>query len=123
MGYESIKSGRKIVGVEFSITREKPVRKRPNFPHKNKYGSYVKFDAQNPKFSSHEYANYAKDCLKILDDFYVVITDVTPEDLANYAKFLAVNSSHRSKLGKRSDFTSELKNRGYKLAHYELVKI
>ena len=124
---EPIKRGRSITALKFDIETKKnsikSERKRPKFPHKNKYGTYVKFDAQNPKFSSQEYANYAKDCLKMLDDFYTAIADVTPEDLANYAKFLAVNSSHRTKLGKRSDFTSELKNRGYKLVNYELAKI
>ena len=33
--YEPIKRGRKIIGVEFNITHEKPVKKRPAFPHKN----------------------------------------------------------------------------------------
>ena len=47
--------------------------------------------------SSHEYALYAKDCLKILDDFYQKIEDVPPEDLRWV--FLAVNASHKSKLG------------------------
>lgn len=126
---KQIKRGRSIHSLHFSIRTKQAVQsaeksaKRPNFPHKNKYGSYVKFDSQNPKFSSHEYANYAKDCLKILDNFYAALVDVALEDLANYAKFLAVNSSHRTKLGKRSDFTSELKNRGYKLVNYELAKI
>lgn len=127
---EQIKRGRSIHALHFAIRSKQAVQSskkisntRPNFPHKNKYGSYVKFDVQNPKFSSHEYANYSKDCLKILDDFYVALVDVELEDLANYVKFLAVNSSHRSKFGKRSDFTSELKNRGYKLINYELVKI
>lgn len=36
--YQSIKRGRKIVGIEFNITNEKQITKRPNFPHKNKYG-------------------------------------------------------------------------------------
>ena len=49
--------------------------------------------------SSHEYALYAKDCLKILDDFYQKIEDVPPEDLRFYWVFLAVNASHKSKLG------------------------
>ncbi|MEX4315828.1 replication initiation protein, partial [Haemophilus influenzae] len=64
--YEPMKKGRKVTGIEFSITYEKPVKKRPAFPHKNKYGTFVKFNAQDPKFSSHEYSVYAKDCLKIL---------------------------------------------------------
>ncbi|NBI14105.1 RepB family plasmid replication initiator protein [[Haemophilus] felis] len=121
--YEPIKRGRKIVGVEFSITHEKPVKKRPNFPHKNKYGSYVKFDVNNPKFSSNEYAKYAYDCLKILDDFYNDISDVTLDDLANYAKFLAVNQSHKSKFGKEQSIRVELKKRGYKLENYQLLEI
>lgn len=121
--YEPIKRGRKIIGVEFSITHEKPVKKRPKFPHKNKYGSYVKFDAQNPKFSSHDYGEYAVDCLKILDNFYSVLSEVTLEDLANYAKFLAVNESHKSKFGKEQEIRGELRKRGYKLVNYEPKEI
>jgi hypothetical protein len=123
VGYEPIRRGRKIIGVEFNITYEKPVKKRPAFPHKNKYGSFVKFNAQDPKFSSHEYSVYAKDCLKILDDFYSDLADVTLEDLILYAKFLAVNQSHKSKFGKERDIWTELKKRGYKLSQYELVEI
>ena len=121
--YEPIKKGRKVTGIEFSITYEKPVKKRPAFPHKNKYGTFVKFNAQDPKFSSHEYSVYAKDCLKILDDFYSVLADVALEDLVFYAKFLAVNQSHKSKFGKERDIWTELKKRGYKLSQYELVEI
>ncbi|MEX4376306.1 replication initiation protein, partial [Haemophilus influenzae] len=123
VGYEPIKRVRKIIGVEFNITYEKPVKKRPAFPHKNKYGTFVKFNAQDPKFSSHEYSVYAKDCLKILDDFYSDLADVTLEDLVLYAKFLAVNQSHKSKFGKERDIWTELKKRGYKLSQYELVEI
>ena len=123
VGYEPIKRGRKIIGVEFNITHEKPVKKRPAFPHKNKYGNFVKFNAQDPKFSSHEYSVYAKDCLKILDDFYSGLADVALEDLVFYAKFLAVNQSHKSKFGKERDIWTELKKRGYKLSQYELVEI
>ena len=121
--YEPIKKGRKVTGIEFSITYEKPVKKRPAFPHKNKYGTFVKFNAQDPKFSSHEYSVYAKDCLKILDDFYSELADVTLEDLVFYAKFLAVNQSHKSKFGKERNIWAELKKRGYKLSQYELVEI
>ncbi len=121
--YEPIKKGRKVTGIEFSITYEKPVKKRPEFPHKNKYGKFVKLDTQNPKMSSAEYGNYARDCLKILDDFYSDLADVTLEDLVLYAKFLAVNQSHKSKFGKERDIWTELKKRGYKLSQYELVEI
>ena len=107
---EPIKRGRSIVSLKFTIKSKKSAvkieQKRPAFPHKNKYGSFVKFDAQNPKFSSHEYAIYAKDCLLKLDSFYEVIDDVPLDDLVHYAKFLA-----------------ELKKRGYKLSLYELVEI
>ena len=121
--YEPIKRGRKIVGVEFSITYEKPVKKRPAFPHKNKYGKFVKLDTQNPKMSNAEYGNYARDCLKILEDFYSYLADVTTEDLRHYWVFLTSNASFRSKLGKRSDFLNELQNRGYKIVNCELVKV
>lgn len=121
--YEPIKRGRKIVGVEFSITYEKPLKKRPAFPHKNKYGKFVKLDTQNPKMSSAEYGNYARDCLKILEDFYSSLADVTTEDLRHYWVFLTGNASFRSKLGKRSDFVNELQNRGYKIVNCELVKV
>jgi plasmid replication initiation protein len=124
---EPIKRGRSIVALKFIIKVKKIVtkieRKRPSFPHKNKYGSYVKFEATNPKFSSNEYAKYAYDCLKILDDFYNDISDVTLDDLVNYAKFLAVNQSHKSKFGKEQSILVELKKRGYKLASYELKEI
>lgn len=121
--YEPIKRGRKIVGIEFSITYEKPVRERPPFPHKNKYGRYVKLDVYNPKMSSHEYGLWAKDCLKILEEHYTKIEEVTLEDLRNYWVFLAGNESNKSKLGTKSDFLTELKRRGYKLELCELVKI
>ena len=123
VGYEPIKRGRKIIGVEFNITYEKPVKKRPAFPHKNKYGKFVKLDTQNPKMSNAEYGNYARDCLKILEDFYSSLPDVTTEDLRHYWVFLTSNASFRSKLGKRSDFLNELQNRGYKIVNCELVKI
>lgn len=126
---EPIKRGRSIHALYFTIKLKQAVKstekitKRPKFPHKNKYGAFVKFDATNPKFSSHEYANYANDCLKILDNFYKNITDVTLDDLVNYAKFLAVNLSHKSRLGKYQDFLTELKKRGYKLKDFELIAI
>jgi plasmid replication initiation protein len=121
--YEPIKKGRKVTGIEFRITHEKPVKKRPAFPHKNKYGKFVKLDTQNPKMSNAEYGNYARDCLKILEDFYSYLADVTTEDLRHYWVFLTSNASFRSKLGKRSDFLNELQNRGYKIVNCELVKI
>lgn len=121
--YEPIKKGRKVTGIEFSITYEKPVKKRPAFPHKNKYGKFVKLDTQNPKMSNAEYGNYARDCLKILEDFYSYLADVTTEDLRHYWVFLTSNASFRSKLGKRSDFLNELQNRGYKIVNCELVKV
>ena len=121
--YEPIKKGRKVTGIEFSITHEKPVKKRPAFPHKNKYGKFVKLDTQNPKMSNAEYGNYARDCLKILEDFYSDLADVTTEDLRHYWVFLTSNASFRSKLGKRSDFLNELQNRGYKIVNCELVKV
>ena len=121
--YEPIKKGRKVTGIEFSITYEKPVKKRPKFPYKNKYGKFVKLDTQNPKMSSAEYGNYARDCLKILEDFYSSLADVTTEDLRHYWVFLTSNASFRSKLGKRSDFVNELQNRGYKIVNCELVKV
>ena len=121
--YEPIKKGRKVTGIEFSITYEKPVKKRPAFPHKNNYGKFVKLDTQNPKMSNAEYGNYARDCLKILEDFYSYLADVTTEDLRHYWVFLTSNASFRSKLGKRSDFLNELQNRGYKIVNCELVKV
>lgn len=121
--YEPIKRGRKIVGIEFDISYEKPINKRPKFPHKNNYGKYVKLDKQNPKMSSHEYGLYARDCLKILDEHYSNIADVTTEDLRNYWVFLAVNDSFKSKLGTKNTFVDELKTRGFKIVDCELVKI
>ena len=52
-----------------------------------------------------------------------MIDDVPLDDLVHYAKFLAVNESHKSKFGKERDIWAELKKRGYKLSLYELVEI
>ena len=105
---EPIKRGRSIVSLKFTIKSKKSAvkieLKRPAFPHKNKYGKFVKLDTQNPKMSNAEYGNYARDCLKILEDFYSSLPDVTTEDLRHYWVFLTSNASFRSKLGKRSDF-------------------
>jgi plasmid replication initiation protein len=121
--YESIKRGRKIVGIEFSITYEKPVKKRPAFPHKNKYGKFVTLNRQDPRMSNHEYGVWAKDCLKILEDFYKKLEDVPNEDLLFYWIFLATNSSNKSKFGTKKFFADELKKRGYKIVNCELVNI
>lgn len=121
--YEPIKRGRKVVGIEFNISHEKRIKKRPKFPHKNKYGQFVKLDNTNPKNSSHEYGLWAKDCLKILENFYQNIEDVPPEDLRFYWIFLAINASNKSKLGTKKVFIDELKKRGYKLVNCELAKI
>ena len=121
--YEPIKRGRKVVGIEFSISHERTIKKRPKFPHKNKYGQFVKLDNTNPKNSSHEYGLWAKDCLKILEDFYQNIEDVPPEDLRFYWIFLAINASNKSKLGTKKIFVDELKKCGYKLVNCELIEI
>lgn len=123
VGYEPIKRGRKIIGVEFNITYEKPVKKRPAFPHKNKYGKYVTLNRDDPRTSNHEYGVWAKDCLKILEDFYQKIEDVPNEDLLFYWIFLAGNASNKSKLGTKKTFVDELKKRGYKIVKCELVKL
>ncbi|HED4445261.1 TPA: replication initiation protein [Pasteurella multocida] len=124
---EPIKRGRTIVALKFTIKSKKSEvkteLKRPAFPHKNKYGKFVSLNKDNPKMSNAEYGNYAKDCLKILEDFYSDLADVTTEDLRNYWVFLTCNASFKSKLGKRSDFVNELQNRGYKIEKCELVKI
>lgn len=127
---KTIRTGRTITDLEFTIFDkskaveiEKKSAKRPKFPHKNKYGNYVKLDPQNPKMSSHEYGLWARDCLKILEDHYTAMADVTLEDLRNYWVFLAGNDSNKSKLGKKADFLVELKKRGYKLVLCELVGI
>ena len=120
--YEAIKRGRKITGIEFKISYEKPKKKRPPFPHKNKYGKFVYLDRQNPKMSSHEYGEWAKDCLNILEEHYSTLEEVSLDDLRNYWVFLAGNASNKSKLGKKSDFLDELQKRGYKLVDCELVK-
>ncbi|HHW7475245.1 TPA: replication initiation protein [Mannheimia haemolytica] len=123
---EPIKRGRKITALKFTINVKKKTvkieQKRPPFPHKNKYGKYVTLKKENPRESSHEYSVYARDCLKILEDFYTNIADVTTEDLRHYWVFLATNQSNKSKLGKRSDFVNELQNRGFKIVNCELVK-
>ena len=121
--YEPIKKGRKVTGIEFSITYEKTVKKRPKFPHKNKYGKYVTLNRDDPRMSNHEYGVWAKDCLKILEDFYQKIEDVPNEDLLFYWIFLAGNASNKSKLGTKKTFVDELKKRGYKIVKCELVKL
>ncbi|OOF40823.1 RepB family plasmid replication initiator protein [Rodentibacter rarus] len=121
--YEPIKKGRKVTGIEFSITYEKPVKKRPAFPHKNKYGKFVTLNRQDPRMSNHEYGEWVKDCLKILEDFYKKLEDVPNEDLLFYWIFLASNESNKSKLGSKKTFSDELKKRGYKIVECELVKI
>lgn len=123
--YEQIKRGRRIVALKFTIQTKKNVikteQKRPPFPHKNKYGKFVKLDKQNPAMSSAEYGNYAKDCLAILENFYSDLDAVTLEDLRNYCVFLETNASFRSKLGTKKDFLEELNKRGYKLVDCELL--
>lgn len=124
---EQIKRGRAIHALKFIIQAKKNTvsieHKRPAFPHKNKYGKFVKLDRQNPKMSSVEYANYAQDCLKILDDFYETLEGVTVTDLAYYWTFLATNYSFKSKLGTKQTFLEELRKRGYKLVDCEAVEI
>ena len=123
----TIRTGRFITGLEFSIfDKSKAIDinvSRPKFPHKNKYGKFVKLNRQDPKMSSAEYGNYARDCLKILEDFYSNIDDVPKEDLLYYWIFLAVNQSNKSKLGTKKTFVDELKQRGYKIVDCELVKL
>ncbi|WP_243398567.1 hypothetical protein [Avibacterium paragallinarum] len=83
----------------------------------------MKLDRIDPKMSSAKYGNYARDCLKILEDFYSNIEDVPNEDLLYYWIFFAVNQSHKSKLGSKNTFADELRQRGYKIAGCELVKL
>ncbi|HII3787912.1 replication initiation protein [Avibacterium avium] len=127
VGVKPIKRGRSIVALKFTIKSKKNAvktdRKRPPFPHKNKYGQFVKLDRQNPKNSSHEYGIWAKDCLKILESFYQKIEDVPNDDLLFYWIFLAINASNKSKLGTKRIFADELKKRGYKIVECELLKI
>lgn len=123
---DPIKRGRSIYALKFTIRTKikntsKTEQKRPPFPHKNKYGKFVKLDKQNPRMSSAEYGNYAKDCLAILDNFYSDLDTVTLEDLRNYWVFLETNASFRSKLGTKKDFLEELNKRGYKLVDCELL--
>lgn len=122
-----IRTGRSITDLEFTIFDKsnsiEVKASRPKFPHKNKYGKYVHLDRKSPKMSSAEYGNYAVDCLKILEEHYKTLEDVTAEDLRNYWVFLSINASNRSKLGSKSTFIEELKKRGYKLVDCELVKL
>ena len=124
---DTIKRGRTIVALKFTISVKKKAvnieKKRPHFAHKNKYGKYVQLDRVNPKMSSAEYGNYAKDCLKVLDDFYSIIDEIPNEDLLFYWQFLSVNESHKSKLGTKQMFIDKLRERGYKIVNCELVEI
>ena len=124
---EPIKRGRSIVSLKFTIKSKKSAvkieQKRLAFPHKNKYGKYVTLNRDDPRMSNHEYGVWAKDCLKILEDFYQKIEDVPNEDLLFYWIFLAGNASNKSKLGTKKTFVDELKKRGYKIVKCELVKL
>lgn len=128
---EPIKRGRTIVALKFTINVKKKAvkveQKRRPFPHKNRFGSYVKLDKQNPKMSSHEYGEYARACLAQMEEDYksfgFTINDIPTEDLLHYWVFLTGNQSNKSSFGKRSDFVNELKNRGYKIVDCELVKL
>ncbi|MBF6981762.1 replication initiation protein, partial [Pasteurella multocida] len=63
VSFEPIKRGRTITALKFTIQVKKNTtkteQKRRPFPHKNKFGKFVKLDKQNPKMSSHEYGEYA----------------------------------------------------------------
>lgn len=128
---EQIKRGRSVYALNFTITPKKNTtkteQKRRPFPHKNKFGKFVKLDKQNPKMSSHEYGEYARACLAQMEEDYksfgFTINDIPTEDLLHYWVFLTGNQSNKSSFGKRSDFVNELKNRGYKIVDCELVKI
>lgn len=128
---EPIKRGRTITALKFKIQVKKNVnkteQKRRPFPHKNKFGKFVKLDKQNPKMSSHEYGEYARACLAQMEEDYksfgFTISDIPNEDLLHYWVFLTGNQSNKSSFGKRSDFVNELKNRGYKIVDCELVKL
>ena len=127
---EKIKKGRKIIALKFdikdkkeSITLGNKVQKRPKFPPITHY-KFAKLNKQDPKMSSSDYAVYANDCLKILDDFYNDIESITIEDLKYYYIFLAVNASHKSKLfGDKNAVYSEIQKRNYKLVNCELKEL
>lgn len=123
---EQVKRGRSIYALRFIInqkTDKQSIVKRPRFPHKNKYGKFVFLNRENPRDSSHEYGLWARDCLKILEDFYQKIEDVSNEDLLFYWIFLSGNQSNKSKLGTKKVFAEELKNRGYKIVNCELKRL
>lgn len=125
---EQIKRGRTIVALKFTINTKQAgsssqkSAKRPKFPRMSDYG-YCKLNKQDPRMSSDGYARYARDCLKMLDDFYSEIESVPNDDLRNYWVYLAVNASHKSKLGGKSKFINELGKRGFKIVDCELVKL
>lgn len=126
--YRTYKIGRSIDKISFLISSKSKLQlenKRPPFPHKNKYGKFVKLDRINPKMSSNEYGLWARDCLKILNEFYAgKPLDIIPiEDIFYFWLFLYMNLSHTSKLGSYTDFYQELRKRGYKVVDCELVKI
>ena len=70
---------------------------------------------QDPRMSNHEYGMWAKDCLKILENFYQKIEDIPNEDLLFYWIFLTGNASNKSKLGTRKTFVETLKSVDTKL--------
>lgn len=123
---KTLRTGRMITDLEFTIfdkSKAIDVAKRPKFPHKNKYGRFVRLNREMPSHSSNEYAYWARDCLKILENYYNKIEDVPNADLLFYWIFLAVNASNKSKFGGKKNFVEELKKRGYKIVECELVKI
>lgn len=125
---DPIKRGRSIVALKFTINTKQAgsssqkSAKRPKFPRMSDYG-YCKLNKQDPRMSSDGYARYARDCLKMLDDFYSEIESVPNDDLRNYWVYLAVNASHKSKLGGKNKFINELEKRGFKIVDCELVKL
>lgn len=132
VSYETIRKGRSINKIKFSIfdkrkaekikNEKENLEKRPNFPPKNQFGTYVKLDRQSPKMSSSQYADYAQACLIVLDDFYQDIESVKIEDVRNYYVFLSVNASFKSKIFTKKSAYEEIQKRGYKLVNCELVK-
>lgn len=120
------RTGRAITDLEFIISNKTDaidVSKRPKFPHKNKYGRFVRLDPKSPRNSSHEFGLWARDCLKVLENFYTNIDLIPKEDLLNYWIFLSIDASNTSKLGNKKAFADTLQKMGYRIVECELKKI
>lgn len=122
---EELKRGRKVSSLAFTVAEKSKIQTvcKPKFPHKNKFGNFVKFDPVNPKYSSHEFANYALACIQEMDKCYENLSEIPTEYLLHYYNKLRVNESFKCKFGRPNTIYEEIQKRGFKVVNSELVKL